>query len=186
MDFALLAAFYRAATTWIPRMNPTDLPLDSVVSRLPLALQPKALELASYLYPVARFAGWQVYALAAGLVGTGLWIVAHECGHQAFSTSKSLNNAVGWVLHSALGVPYHSWRISHAKHHAATSHCTRDEVYVPRTRSEKGLPPLDHAKEDLAGGRVDEKVQAELWDALGDSPLGAALGVFGLLVRRSS
>lgn len=153
MDFALLGAFYYTATTGIPRINPVDLP-----SRL-----------APWTYPVARFIAWQVYGVAAGLVGTGLWIIAHECGHQAFSTSKTLNNSVGWVLHSALGVPYHSWRISHAKHHAATSHCTRDEAYVPRTRSERGLP------------RIDE-VQGELWDALGESPGGAALGVFALLV----
>lgn len=31
----------------------------------------------------------------------GVWVIAHECGHQAFSESKQLNNAVGWVLHSA-------------------------------------------------------------------------------------
>ncbi|GAB1525616.1 hypothetical protein RhiTH_008779 [Rhizoctonia solani] len=181
MDFALLGAFHHTASTYIPRINPTELPLDSLVAALPENLQPIAQSLSPHFYSFARFAGWQVYALGAGLVGTGLWIIAHECGHQAFSTSKTLNNAVGWVLHSALGVPYHSWRISHARHHAATSHCTRDEAYVPRTRSQKGLPPLDPAKEDLAGGRVDEKVQEELVDALGDSPLGAALGVFALL-----
>ncbi|CEL56888.1 omega-6 fatty acid desaturase (delta-12 desaturase) [Rhizoctonia solani AG-1 IB] len=182
MDFALLGAFYYTASTYIPRINPTELPLDSLIANLPANLQSTAHKLSPHLYSFARFAGWQVYALGAGLVGTGLWIIAHECGHQAFSTSKALNNAVGWALHSALGVPYHSWRISHARHHAATSHCTRDEAYVPRTRSQKGLPSLDYAKEDLAGGRVDEKVQEELVDALGDSPLGAALGVFALLL----
>ena len=57
-------------------------------------------------------------------------------GHQAFSTSKTLNNAVGFVIHSLLLVPYHSWRISHSKHHAATGHMTRDEVFIPRTRSQ--------------------------------------------------
>jgi len=36
-----------------------------------------------------------------GLPATGLWVIAHECGHQAFSTSKTINNTVGWVLHSA-------------------------------------------------------------------------------------
>jgi fatty acid desaturase len=67
---------------------------------------------------------------------TGLWVIAHECGHQGFSESKTINNAVGWVLHSALGVPYHSWRISHGRHHAATGHIHRDEVFVPRTREQ--------------------------------------------------
>ncbi|KAG0232589.1 Fatty acid oxidation complex subunit alpha [Actinomortierella wolfii] len=84
---------------------------------------------------------WPAYWVAQGIVCTGLWVLAHECGHQAFSTSKLLNNSVGWVLHSALLVPYHSWRISHSKHHKATGHMTKDQVFVPKTRSQVGLPP---------------------------------------------
>lgn len=53
------------------------------------------------LYSVARFSLWSLYGFWAGLFATGLWVVAHECGHQAFSESKSINNSVGWVLHSA-------------------------------------------------------------------------------------
>lgn len=53
------------------------------------------------LYPAARFALWAVYTFFTGLFATGLWVIAHECGHQAFSESKTINNAVGWVLHSA-------------------------------------------------------------------------------------
>lgn len=37
----------------------------------------------------------------------------------------------GWVLHSALLVPYHSWRISHGKHHNNTGSCEHDEVFAP-------------------------------------------------------
>lgn len=59
------------------------------------------------------------------------WVIAHECGHQAFSDSKQWNNAVGLVLHSALLVPYHSWRFTHGNHHKATGHLTRDQVFVP-------------------------------------------------------
>lgn len=55
----------------------------------------------SVLYPLARFALWSLYGFAAGLVATGLWVIAHECGHQAFSENKTINNTVGWVLHSA-------------------------------------------------------------------------------------
>ena len=54
-----------------------------------------------YLYPAARFALWALYSFFVGLFATGLWVIAHECGHQAFSESKTVNNAVGWVLHSA-------------------------------------------------------------------------------------
>ena len=61
---------------------------------------------------------------------TGLWVLAHECGHQAFSDYKWVNNAVGMVLHSALLVPYHAWRISHGNHHKNTCSMEDDEVGV--------------------------------------------------------
>lgn len=128
------------------------------------------------LYHLARTAIWSLYTFGTGLFATGLWVIAHECGHQAFSDSKLINNTVGWILHSALGVPYHSWRITHAKHHAATGHMEQDQVFVPHTRSVVGLKPLDPAREDRLGARVSEEVKKELWEALGDSPIGAAIG----------
>ncbi|OTB07482.1 hypothetical protein M426DRAFT_53543 [Hypoxylon sp. CI-4A] len=85
----------------------------------------------------ARAALWGLYTFIQGLSGTGLWVLAHECGHQSFSTSKVLNDTVGWVLHSSLLVPYFSWKISHGKHHKATGHMERDMVFVPKTREEK-------------------------------------------------
>ncbi|KAK3690080.1 fatty acid desaturase-domain-containing protein [Podospora appendiculata] len=83
-----------------------------------------------------RAALWGVYAFAQGLFGTGLWVLAHECGHGAFSPSRRFNNIVGWVLHSSLLVPYFSWQISHGKHHKATGNMERDMVFVPRTREQ--------------------------------------------------
>jgi omega-6 fatty acid desaturase (delta-12 desaturase) len=71
---------------------------------------------------------WMLYWTAQGVVGTGMWVIGHECGHQAFSPSKTINNGVGFVLHSLLLVPYHSWRYSHSKHHKATGHMTKDQV----------------------------------------------------------
>jgi omega-6 fatty acid desaturase (delta-12 desaturase) len=79
---------------------------------------------------------WSIYGFVNGLFATGLWILAHECGHQTLSTSKILNDTVGWILHSALLVPYFSWKITHGKHHKATGHMERDMVFVPRTRAE--------------------------------------------------
>ncbi|OAL55581.1 hypothetical protein IQ07DRAFT_172055 [Pyrenochaeta sp. DS3sAY3a] len=81
-----------------------------------------------------RAALWAGYTFVQGLFGTGLWVLAHECGHQAFSPSKVLNDTVGWFCHSALLVPYFSWKISHGKHHKATGHMERDMVFVPKTR----------------------------------------------------
>lgn len=77
---------------------------------------------------------WAAYTFVQGLFGTGLWVLSHECGHQSFSPSKRLNDTVGWVCHSALLVPYFSWKISHGKHHKATGHLERDMVFVPKTR----------------------------------------------------
>ncbi|KAM5530569.1 hypothetical protein V8D89_015763 [Ganoderma adspersum] len=165
MDAAIIAAIYKI--TYF---------LDALLTPENVALPHPALYLA------ARFALWAVYTFFTGLFATGLWVIAHECGHQAFSESKAVNNAVGWVLHSALGVPYHAWRITHAKHHASTGHMTQDQVFVPRTRSELGLPTFDPAKEDLAGSSVSEEVMNELWDALGDSPIGAVYGSLRYLI----
>lgn len=83
-----------------------------------------------------RAALWTGYTVLQGLFGTGLWVLAHECGHQSFSTSKLLNDTVGWVCHSALLVPYFSWKISHGKHHKATGNMERDMVFLPRTREQ--------------------------------------------------
>lgn len=84
----------------------------------------------------ARVALWTLYTIVQGLVGTGVWVLAHECGHQAFSPSKVLNDTVGWICHSFLLVPYFSWKISHGKHHKATGNLARDMVFVPKTRDE--------------------------------------------------
>ncbi|RFU24230.1 hypothetical protein B7463_g12106, partial [Scytalidium lignicola] len=84
----------------------------------------------------ARGVLWFVYAFVQGLFGTGVWVLAHECGHQAFSTSKVLNDTVGLVCHSSLLVPYFSWKISHGKHHKATGNMERDMVFVPKTRAQ--------------------------------------------------
>ena len=54
-----------------------------------------------------------------------------------------VNDAVGFTFHSALLVPYFSWKFSHARHHAGTGSLERDEVFVPPTREqhERSSPP---------------------------------------------
>jgi omega-6 fatty acid desaturase (delta-12 desaturase) len=47
-----------------------------------------------------------------------------------------LNDAVGFVIHSVLLVPYWSWKLSHAKHHKYTNHTTLGETHVPSLRHE--------------------------------------------------
>jgi omega-6 fatty acid desaturase (delta-12 desaturase) len=59
---------------------------------------------------------------------------------------------------------------------------TQDQVFVPKTRTELHLPALDPAKEDPVGRSVANEVKQELWEALGDSPIGATLGAMSYLV----
>ena len=78
---------------------------------------------------------WPVYWICQGCVGFSVWIIAHECGHYSFCNSKRICDVVGLVLHTALFVPYHSWRITHAKHHRNTNRMVGDHAFVPNTRS---------------------------------------------------
>jgi len=69
---------------------------------------------------------WLLYAGVTGTVAMGLWVLAHECGHGAFSDNRRLQDVVGYALHSALLVPYFSWQRSHAVHHAHRHHHRHD------------------------------------------------------------
>ncbi len=44
--------------------------------------------------------------------------------------------------HSLLWTPYFSWKYGHHRHHSHHASLERDEVYVPRTRADLGIPPL--------------------------------------------
>jgi len=105
---------------------------------------------------------WPAYWVIQGAVMTGVWVIAHECGHQSYSDYKIVNNAVGWVFHSALLVPYHSWRITHGMHHKSTAHMNRDQVFVPATRSD--VTPKSKTGEFL-----------ELTE---DTPIASFIGIF--------
>ncbi|PYH94536.1 oleate delta-12 desaturase [Aspergillus ellipticus CBS 707.79] len=83
-----------------------------------------------------RLVAWMVYGFCQGLVGTGAWVLAHECGHGAFSPYQWLNETIGWALHSILLVPYFSWKITHARHHRYTGHMEKDTVFVPTTEEQ--------------------------------------------------
>lgn len=100
-----------------------------------------------------RGALWALFTVYQGLFGTGIWVLAHECGHQAFSDYGWVNDLTGWVLHSALLVPYFSWKYSHAKHHKATGHLTRDTVFVPLTKEQfkrkRNIERLEELSEEI-------------------------------------
>lgn len=56
----------------------------------------------------------------AGLFLLRLFIVQHDCGHGAFLSSRSGNDAIGRVLGVLTFTPYDCWKRAHALHHAAT------------------------------------------------------------------
>lgn len=85
--------------------------------------------------PLSFFA-WPLYWVLQGCVLTGVWVIAHECGHHAFSDYSWLDDTVGVILHSFLLVPYFSWKYSHRRHHSNTGSLERDEVFVPKPKSE--------------------------------------------------
>lgn len=81
------------------------------------------------------YIAWPLYIFVQGCVLTGVWVIAHECGHHAFSDYQLLDDIVGLILHSCLLVPFFSWKISHRRHHSNTGSLEKDEVFVPKVRS---------------------------------------------------
>ncbi|KAG0578484.1 hypothetical protein KC19_4G026300 [Ceratodon purpureus] len=78
---------------------------------------------------------WPLYWFTQGTMFWALFVLGHDCGHQSFSSSKTVNNIVGHVVHSFILVPYHGWRISHRTHHANHGHVHNDESWYPMTES---------------------------------------------------
>jgi fatty acid desaturase len=112
---------------------------------------------------LAYLPAWIAYAFVAGTCATGCWVVAHECGHGAFSDNKQIQDGVGYLLHSLLLVPYFSWQRSHAVHHSRTNHVLEGETHVPARVNQP-----------------DSDVVFKLRDLLGEGPFTALnlAGVF--------
>lgn len=71
-----------------------------------------ALLLGVEIWPARRHRNWHTAGLMQAHVQpgrAGVWVIAHECGHQAFSSSQLVNDTVGFILHTCLLVPYFSW-----------------------------------------------------------------------------
>lgn len=97
---------------------------------------------------------WGAYIFWQGVFFTGIWVMGHECGHGAFSPYSMLNDSIGFVLHSALLVPYFSWQYSHARHHKFTNHATKGESHVPSLESEMGV--FSRIQKALEGYGLDD------------------------------
>lgn len=126
----------------------------------------------------ARLPAWLLYWACQGVVCTGLWVIAHECGHGAFSANRAINNATGWVLHSALLVPYYAWRHSHSQHHKNTNNMNRDEVFVPRTKSYHGLQGKPSTPAWVADSVFEDTPLYHLWNVVAQSLFGWPLYLY--------
>jgi len=92
---------------------------------------------------------WLLYGVVTGTVAMGCWVIAHECGHRAFHPNRRIESCVGFMLHSLMLVPYHSWARSHAVHHAHCNHLEQGETHVP-------------PRDDSVSGRITEQLRQRL------------------------
>ena len=92
---------------------------------------------------------WIIYSLISGTTAMGFWVIAHECGHGAFSENKTLETIVGYFLHSLLLVPYFSWQRSHGIHHRFTNNVTNGETHVPLVINGNGVTEKKGGEKEL-------------------------------------
>ncbi|KAJ7158698.1 delta-12 fatty acid desaturase [Mycena filopes] len=105
----------------------------------------RTLNLSQPVTFVARWVLWVFYWHWQGVIMAGLWTLAHEAGHGTLSNYNWVNHFIGYTVHTFLLVPYYAWRSTHRAHHKKTMSLEDDENYVPRTRSDFGLPPATQA-----------------------------------------
>ena len=80
-----------------------------------------------------------------GFVLTGLFVIGHDAGHRAFSSSLRINNIVGHLTTSLMFWPFHLWRIAHNHHHKHTNHVDKDNAWEPHTAEELAKLPKFYA-----------------------------------------
>ncbi|KAI0050118.1 hypothetical protein FA95DRAFT_1676988 [Auriscalpium vulgare] len=108
----------------------------------------------------ARVVLWGLYWWFQGLVFAGLWVMGHECGHSAFSSSKKVSDAVGFVVHTALGMPYLSWGHAHILHHMNHAHALGGKTEHIGHDSESSPLLEEHGEDDDTA-----------WESIKDTPL---------------
>jgi omega-6 fatty acid desaturase (delta-12 desaturase) len=105
---------------------------------------------------LARHLLWTCYWVSAGWVGTGLWVVGHEAGHHAYCSSDLVNDIVGFIVHTALLVPFFAWQITHKRHHSNNANVDRDEVHVPPVWDSSKVTASSRKRADFPDDPHDE------------------------------
>merc|ERR1712176_1381896 len=113
---------------------------------------------------ILSFPFWTAYSAITGTVAMGLWVLAHECGHGAFSKDRRIQDTVGYIIHSLMLVPYYSWQRSHAVHHRYCNHMELGETHVPEPMKDKTSPSIK-ARSWLVE-KLGKKNGLNIWGAL--------------------
>ena len=108
---------------------------------------------------------WSAYSCVTGTVAMGLWVLAHECGHGAFSKNKTIQDTVGYCLHSLFLVPYYSWQRSHAVHHQYTNHMELGETHVPEKCGKDDDGPSLNQRQIFIS-KFGKKMGVRMWGGL--------------------
>ncbi len=88
-DLSMIAIFYYLATYIDRYLQIIQVLTHSLTHSLSSSLY------SSYVPSWARYILWPMYWYGQGALMTGVWVLAHECGHESFSESDFVNNTVG-------------------------------------------------------------------------------------------
>lgn len=104
--------------------------------------------LAAILYeysPAATLAA----SIVGGLFLTRIFIIQHDCGHQAFFPDRRRNDATGFMTSLLTCIPYKYWARSHNHHHAHQGQLdtrTIGDVNLLTVREYEALPKFEKLK----------------------------------------
>lgn len=79
-----------------------------------------------------------IYWFFQGLWFWSLFVIGHDCDHNAFSVYPWLDELIGTICHTFLLTPFNSWKISHNIHHKYICHLEKEDPYTPVHK--KNLP----------------------------------------------
>lgn len=123
-------------------------PKDAMTPNVPFAVFTAIRVWAFFLFSVylTSVAPWYLLPFAwffQGTCMTGLFVVGHDCAHQSFSKSRTLNEVVGTLCYAPLAFPYNGWELTHNHHHAFANHIDKDHLWRPIKKEElEKMSPL--------------------------------------------
>ena len=112
---------------WKLRLNAYKTPHDR---RAAFELAVTALPLAGLwaaMWLMAGVSPWlpALLAVPSGALLVRLFMIQHDCGHNAFFSSRQVNDWTGRILGVLTLTPFDLWRHSHALHHAGSGNLDR-------------------------------------------------------------